>query len=108
MVCAVLEAMGSASYRIVKPAYYETTLRTKLASDPDSSRMMDLITQNLRTDPGYFYTHSFNSFHHAFRNIIASKQNTAISDYTRRARADRKAVDKVNQKLTQLAERNAS
>ena len=38
MVCAVLEAMGSASYRIVKPAYYETTLRTKLASDPDSAR----------------------------------------------------------------------
>ena len=108
MVCAVLEAMGSASYRIVKPAYYETTLRTKLASDPDSSRMMDLITQNLRTDPGYFYVYTFNSFHHVFRNIIASKQNTAISDYTRRSKQDLKNVKKVNQKLTQLAERNAS
>ena len=106
MVCAVLEAMGSASYNIVRPAYYETTLRTKLASDPDSSRMMDIITQNLRTDPGYFYVYTFNSFHHVFRNIIVSKQNTAISDYAKRAKADRKKVQTVNTRFTKLAERN--
>ena len=106
MVCAVLEAMGSASYHIVRPAYYETTLRTKLASDPDSSRMMDIITQNLRTDPGYFYVYTFNSFHHVFRNIIVSKQNTAISDYAKRAKTDRKKVQTVNTRFTKLAERN--
>jgi hypothetical protein len=106
MVCAVLEAMGSASYRIVRPAYYETTLRTKLASDPDSSRMMDIITQNLRTDPGYFYVHTFNGFHHVFRNIIASKQNTAISDYAKRAKSDKKQVKNVNTRFGRLAERN--
>ena len=108
MVCAVLEAMGSASYRIVRPAYYETTLRTKLASDPDSSRMLDIITQNLRTDPGYFYVFTFNAFHHGFRNIIASKQNTAISDYARRAKADQKLVKQVNKRFARLIERNAS
>jgi hypothetical protein len=107
-VGAVLEAMGSASYRIVRPAYYETTLRTKLASDPDSSRMMDIITQNLRTDPGYFYVFTFNSFHHGFRNIVASKQNTAVSDYAKRAKADKKLVQGVNRKFARLAERNAS
>jgi hypothetical protein len=106
MVCAVLEAMGSASYNIVRPAYYETTLRTKLASDPDSSRMMDIITQNLRTDPGYFYVRTFNSFHHVFRNIIASKQNTAISDYAKRAKSDKKQVKNVNTRFGRLAERN--
>ena len=105
MVCAVLEAMGSASYRIVRPAYYETTLRTKLASDPDSSRMMDVITQNLRTDPGYFYVYTFNSFHHVFRNIIASKQNTTISDYAKRAKADQKNVQSVNRRFARLIER---
>jgi len=108
MVCAVLEAMGSASYHIVRPAYYETTLRTKLASDPDSSRMMDIITQNLRTDPGYFYVYTFNSFHHGFRHIVASKQNTAVSDYAKRAKADKKLVQGVNRKFARLAERNAS
>ena len=108
MVCAVLEAMGSASYRIVRPAYYETTLRTKLASDPDSSRMMDVITQNLRTDPGYFYVFTFNAFHHGFRNIIASKQNTTISDYAKRAKADQKAVKNVNRRFARLAERSGS
>ena len=104
MVCAVLEAMGSASYRIVKPAYYETTLRTKLVSDPDSSRMMDIITQNLRTDPGYFYGATFNSFHHVFRYIIVSKQNTTISDYASRAQADRKNVKSVNKRFAKLVE----
>ena len=79
MVCAGLEAMGSASYRIVRPAYYETTLRTKLASDPDSSRMMDIITQNLRTDPGYFYVYTFNGFHQNFRKIIESYNQCGMS-----------------------------
>ena len=106
MVCAVLEAMGSASYRIVKPAYYETTLRTKLASDPDSARMMDIITQNLRTDPGYFYVSTFKNFHHGFREIIASKQNTAVSKYASRAKSDKKTVDQVNRRLERLAEKN--
>ncbi len=104
-MCAVLEAMGSASYRIVKPAYYETTLRTQLVSDPDSSRMMDIITQNLRTDPGYFYVDAFNSFHHVFRAIIASKENTAVSDYAKRARADKKKVQNVNARFAKLADR---
>ena len=108
MVCAVLEAMGSASYRIVRPAYYETTLRTKLASDPDSSRMMDIITQNLRTDPGYFYVYTFNGFHQNFRKIIESKKNTVVSDYASRAKADQKVVQNVNRRFTRLAERNAS
>ena len=108
MVCAVLEAMGSASYRIVRPAYYETTLRTKLASDPDSSRMLDIITRNLRTDPGYFYVFTFDSFHHVFRNIIDSKQNTVISDYAKRAKTDQKNVQNVNRRFARLIEKNES
>ena len=66
------------------------------------------ITQNLRTDPGYFYVFTFNAFHHGFRNIIASKQNTAVSDYAKRAKADKKLVQGVNRKFARLAERNAS
>jgi hypothetical protein len=34
MVGAVLEALSSTAYKIVKPVYYEETLRTKIAQDP--------------------------------------------------------------------------
>jgi hypothetical protein len=52
-LCAVLEAMASASYNIVKPVYYETTLRTKLVNDPQSSEMMDMIMNSVYLDLGY-------------------------------------------------------
>jgi hypothetical protein len=106
-VTAVLEAMGSASYRIVKPAYYETTLRTKLVSDPQSSAMMDMIIENLRTDAGYINVYSFNSFHHGFRAIMSSKQNTVSSKYKGLQKSTAKMVKILNNKLTKLADTNA-
>ena len=105
-VSAVLEAMGSASYRIVKPAYYETTLRTKLVSDPQSSAMLDMIIENLRTDAGYINVYAFNSFHHGFRSIMSSKQNTVSSQYKSRQKATEKAVKNLNKRLERLAQRN--
>ena len=103
-ITAVLEAMGSASYRIVKPAYYETTLRTKLVSDPQSSAMMDMIIENLRTDAGYINVYSFNSFHHGFRNIMSSKKNTVSSEYKGRQKNTEKVISKLNKNLTKLAD----
>ena len=105
-VGAVLEAMGSASYRIVKPAYYETTLRTKLVSDPQSSAMLDMIVENLRTDAGYINVYAFNSFHHGFREIMSSKQNTVSSSYKARQKATEKTVKNLNKKMARLAENN--
>ena len=48
MVSAVIEAMASASYKIVKPVYYEETLRTKIAQDPQSAAMMDTLYSRWR------------------------------------------------------------
>ena len=106
LVGTVLEAMGSASYRIVRPAYYETTLRTKLVSDPQSSEMMDLIMENMRIDAGYIYVDALNSFHHGFREIIAGRVNTATSIYKSKQKATEKMVKQFNAKLTRLTEQN--
>ena len=102
-VSAVLEAMASASYNIVKPVYYETTLRTKLASDPKSSVMMDLIIDNLRTDAGYLYDKTFNQIYSGLREVAEKKQNTIISSYSARAKSQLKNVQLVNTKLAKLA-----
>jgi hypothetical protein len=104
-VSAVLEAMASASYNIVKPVYYETTLRTKLASDPNCSMMMDLIIDNLRTDAGYLYSVTFNQIYYGLRDAIEDKQNTIISTYAARAKTDAKNIRNVNTKLARLAEK---
>ena len=104
-VSAVLEAMASASYNIVKPVYYETTLRTKLASDPKCSVMMDLIIDNLRTDAGYLYSLTFHQIYYGLREAIEDKQNTIISTYAARAKTDAKNIRLVNTKLARLAEK---
>ncbi len=78
---AFLEAMSSEGYRTVKPAYYESTLRTKLIDDPESAEMLDEVVDNIYIDAGLLYTTTFDSFHDKFRVIMKSKTNTVSSDY---------------------------
>ena len=106
MVGAVLESMASAGYRIVRPAYYETTLRSKLASDPQSAQMMDMIIEGIRIDAGILHLASIDRFHHVFRNLMDSNDNTVVSSYKSRAKSDQKRVDNLNTRLTALAEKN--
>ena len=103
-VTAVLEAMSSTSYNIVKPVYYEATLRTKLAQDPQSSEMMDIITQNVYIDPGIIYISALNSFHHGFRNVIISRTNNSVSLYKARTKACQRSLDTISKKLEKVAE----
>ena len=81
MVSAVMESMASVSYRTVRPAYYETTLRTKIAQDPQSAEMFDIIIDNIYIDAGIIYTIQLSTFHNYFRKIIGSGENTVVSQY---------------------------
>ncbi|MBE6611427.1 MAG: extracellular solute-binding protein [Ruminococcaceae bacterium] len=53
---AVLEAMGSESYRRVTPAYYEQALKVKYSRDDVSSQMFDLIKSGVVFDFAITYT----------------------------------------------------
>ena len=105
MVSATLEAMGSTSYRIVKPAYYETTLRTKIAQDPKSSEMMDLIIDNVYIDAGIIYTNSLPGFQGSLRDLVNSKKNNAVSRFTSLAKQTNGQLRSILKKLDELAER---
>jgi len=52
---AVLEALSSAKYETVSPAYFEVALKTKYSHDSDSARMYDIIHNNVIIDFGYVY-----------------------------------------------------
>ena len=102
MVSAVLEAMASASYNTVRPAYYETTLRTKIAQDPQSAAMMDVITENIYIDAGLLYIKIFENFHSSFRGMIQGGVNDATSRFTAINKKSKSATAILNKKLDRL------
>ncbi len=61
MPCAVLEAMCAENYRTVTPAYYEVALKVKYTQDDVSSRIIDMIHENVRTDFVYANNYCFTS-----------------------------------------------
>ena len=103
MLSAVLEAMSSISYRIVRPAYYETTLRTKLAQDPQSAAMMDLIMDNIRIDAGFVYSHSMGSFHQGFQQLVDKGENDAVSRYKRMTTSAQRSLEGLIRQLDKMA-----
>lgn len=107
-ISAVLEAMASSSYNLVRPVYYETTLRTKIAQDIQSSQMMDVIINNIYIDPGFVYSASMKnndgSFHQSFQALIASKNNDAASRFKTSTKSAQSALRILAKKLENLAD----
>ena len=103
-ISAVMEALGSASYRIVKPAYYETTLRTKIAQDPQSAEMMELVIDGIYIDAGILYVISLPGFQGNLRDLVNSKNNDAISRFkavSKQAETSLRAIVKKLDRVTQ-------
>ena len=105
-VSAVLEALSSTSYRVVKPVYYEETLRTKIAQDPTAAEMMDVITDNVYIDAGIIFINSLGSYHHGLRSVIKSRANHVASLYKAKNAACTRSLALMSQKLDKLADKN--
>lgn len=52
---AVLECMGSESYRRVTPALFEQTMQLRYSQDPTASAMYDIIRENIVFDVGRIF-----------------------------------------------------
>jgi hypothetical protein len=83
--------------------YYETTLRTKLAQDPQSAAMMDLIMENIRIDAGFVYSHSMGSFHQGFQQLVDKGENDAVSRYKRMTTSAQRQLEGLIRQLDKLA-----
>ncbi len=59
LVGCVLEALAYYGYRDVLPEYYEITLKGKVSRDDDSTKMLDLIFDNIRFDFTQIYSYRF-------------------------------------------------
>jgi len=99
---AVLEAMSAISYKTVRPAYYETTLRTQIAKDPQSAEMFDIIIDNIYIDAGIIYTITLSTFHDYFRRIIGSGENTVVSQYKSASLQATRALNTMTKRLERI------
>ena len=98
-----MEALCYTSYNIVRPAYYDVALRSKLVSDPDSAEMLDLLFSKVYIDAGVIYTGPLSGFHDQFRQLMGQKSNRVMSTYEKKARSTRSALQKnIVQKLQKL------
>lgn len=76
MSAAVLEALCAESYRTCTMAYYETTVKEKLARDTNVAEMIDLIYDGIAFDFGYVYAGSLNNLVQVFRESINNAKTT--------------------------------
>ena len=76
IVAATLEALCAESYRTCTLAYYETTIKGKLARDTATAEMLDLIHAGVRFDFGYVYSASLADLIQIPRNYINNSKTS--------------------------------
>ena len=80
-VCAVLEQMAYEGYHEVIPTYYEIVLKTKLARDDTSAKMLDLIRESVTNDIARIYNSGFGSVAYQPRVTFMSGNGDFASEY---------------------------
>ena len=78
---AVMEALASESYRTVTPVYFETVLRSRLASNPENWEILERITQNVKMDACLPYTAALRMEGYVRDSIVKLWRYTAWQGY---------------------------
>ena len=79
---AVLEALGSETYRSVTPAWYETALKVKYSRDDISAQIIDIIHDSMTTDFIYAYNASLSKIGVVMRTLVGNNSTDYISAVT--------------------------
>ncbi len=81
-LAAVLEAMAYHSYKLVRPAYYDTALSERYMQDPESSQILDMIFDTLDFDFSSTCSNIFGSsavIRDQLRPLLSGSTNTISS-----------------------------
>ena len=95
-VGAVLEAMAYAGYKHILPAYCETTLKTRLATDPDCGEMLNLIFEKQVISFSYLLNRQVSGGGIQI-NLIpeTTEQNNVASFLKTKQKSEQKALKKI-------------
>ena len=104
MLAAVLEAMAYHSYKLVRPAYYETALSDRYMQDPQSKEVLDTIFDTLYFDFSSTCSNIFTScvIRDNLRPILSGKKNTVSSSTRSWQRQVERALTTYNEKLSEI------
>lgn len=104
MLAAMLEAMAYHSYRLVRPAYYETALSERYMQDPQSKEVLDTIFDTLCFDFSSSCSNIFTScvIRDNLRPILSGKKNTVSSSTRSWQKSISRSLETYNKKLGQL------
>ncbi|MHC1695781.1 MAG: extracellular solute-binding protein [Eubacteriales bacterium] len=86
---AVLEDMAYQAMKIITPAYYEISIKTKFSRDEDSKEMLDLIFENRVLDIGYLF--DIGKMVSGLEDLIYAKRKDNFTSFIESKKA---AVDK--------------
>jgi hypothetical protein len=75
----ILESLTAESYYTLRPAYYDTSLKTKLMRDDESGEMLDLIFSTRCYDLGHVY--NWGGIFDMFADITFKKSTDFVSAY---------------------------
>ena len=98
---AALEMMAAESYRLVTPALYEITLKTRYSADSEMSQMFDLIREGVTFNFGSIYTFDLNRLCVFFKETIGLEKGWS-STWIAQEDATKAAIDTFFEKVSQL------
>ena len=100
---AVLEAMAYESYKTLTPAYFEVALKGRYANDPESRKMLDMISNNVLVDTAIIYGGFFSyPAAHILRSNMDYGNSSVASTYEGYARKMPKVIKSVLSELNKL------
>ena len=105
MCAATLEAMAYFSYKLVRPAYYDTALSERYMQDPQSKEILDLIFDTVYFD---FSSTCCNMLsvqpRDQLRSLLTGKSNTIASSTKVWEKQINNNMKSINKKLDRVAE----
>ena len=95
MSAVVLEAQNFYSYRDVRPTYYETILKDKVARDQETAEMLDLVIDTCYIDPFFVYGTNLSYVADKPFSLIVNTSDTYASEMQRLEKPVGKQLDKL-------------
>ena len=104
MLAAVLEAMAYHSYKLVRPAYYETALSDRYMQDPQSKEVLDTIFDTLYFDFSSTCSNIFTGcvIRDNLRPILSGTKNNVTSSTRSWQRAVERHLATYNERLMEI------
>lgn len=102
MIGTITEALSCQHFNYVRPAFYETTMKTKLSGNENDMKILDLVAERLCIDFAFAYQSVVGtaSFDDMYRDGITS--GNLASRYKSTQKAMGKMLDKLIEKVADL------